>query len=375
MKKIDTVQNILVARLKGGDYGCVGIPSETQLALEFGVSRMTARKALLALEQTKMLERASNGRLTPAGRFDAAVLPRIVVLCPAWPNYPSGMMYQGLSKAAAEVGAQLRTVKFEQWNDPVITETLAGAMRTGKAAQPGIYSGVVLFPSSEPMPEFLMNRLCEKRLRVLIVDEDYSSRGIVSLLPTPGSAATQVVKYLADISEGPIDCFNTQPVADPERTIFHAWREELRRLGRGGELINDPVHPYENAMPKAAELARKYFTGPGGLLPRAILCTTDFVALSLLNVVNELGLPIGRELKVAAVHSSGGFNEYFSPSLTALADTDCADHFSRCFRWMVSGDAWKGGRLLQEKNLRLFVGGSTEHRKHRAREKTFQTVL
>src|SRR2546425_11275410 len=63
MPKVDRIIALMENRIRRGDYSLRPLPAESKLALETGVSRMTARKAVLRLVGQGLLTRASNGRL------------------------------------------------------------------------------------------------------------------------------------------------------------------------------------------------------------------------------------------------------------------------------------------------------------------------
>lgn len=365
MLKTDAIQKTLISCFESGSYSVSGVPSEIRLASEFGVSRMTARKALLQLEELEHLKRLPNGRLVLADRWSDLSQAKILVLCPAWPNVPSGMHYQGLCKAAEFVKAQLRFVKFNHWDDPVILESLSCVTTSGATsnARSEPYAGAVIFPPPEPIPRMTQRKICSENLPIVMIDSDLSDLGLTSILSAPENSTQIIMQHLAQVSEGPIDCFNTQPIDGPVKMIFKQWESQLKQLNRTGQLINDPVKSYENAMPKALKLARTYFDGVGSQMPRAVMCTTDFVAMAFLHAVHERQLPIGTDLKVATINTSDGFSSYFNPSLTALEQSDCAQEFERCFQWMVLGESWDGEKLLQVESLKLFWGQSSGARK------------
>jgi alpha-L-fucosidase len=49
---------------------------------------------------------------------------------------------------------------------------------------------------------------------VAIVNRDLSAAGVVSLMAVPEAVTMAVLEHLTAVSNGPIDCFNTQPVDD-----------------------------------------------------------------------------------------------------------------------------------------------------------------
>src|SRR5260370_10910563 len=85
MPKYSQFAGVLEKRIRRGDYALGGLPTEQRLAEEIGVSRMTARRALLHLMDKGLLMRKPHGKLAiqrdherPGGA------PRLAFLAPAF---------------------------------------------------------------------------------------------------------------------------------------------------------------------------------------------------------------------------------------------------------------------------------------------------
>ena len=85
MPKYDAICKLMEKRIQHGDYITKDFPAEERLAAEMGVSRMTARRAVLQLLNRGVLIRKPNGRVS-VNRERSQGTPRlqIALLMPAF---------------------------------------------------------------------------------------------------------------------------------------------------------------------------------------------------------------------------------------------------------------------------------------------------
>ena len=151
MAKVDRVIEVLEGRIRRGDYALRTIPSDNLLADEVGVSRMTARKAVLHLMEKGLLVRQPNGRVAVKGagsrrrrrshssdRLSHA--RRSVAGDPALAHRRWRWRRRGSRRAS-------RTVPFYHWEDPAVLDASAKL------------DGVFLVPPAERMPPAIAGRL------------------------------------------------------------------------------------------------------------------------------------------------------------------------------------------------------------------------
>ncbi|MGI9178562.1 MAG: GntR family transcriptional regulator, partial [Pirellulales bacterium] len=114
----DRVMQVIEQRIAAGDYVLTPLPGERRLALEMGVSYMTARKAVGRLLEKGVLSRRPNGTL-----FVAAQHPRdegrgpIALLAPAYPSTHLLRCREIISRRCAAAGLLFRAVEYVHWFD------------------------------------------------------------------------------------------------------------------------------------------------------------------------------------------------------------------------------------------------------------------
>ena len=85
--KYTEVMSVIERRIREGDYLLNSIPGERKIAEETGVSYMTARRAVLALLDQKVLIRGPSGALdVHPGYTKREKLAEVVLLYPAYPS-------------------------------------------------------------------------------------------------------------------------------------------------------------------------------------------------------------------------------------------------------------------------------------------------
>src|SRR5580765_6349094 len=99
--KFKHVMSVIERRIRKGDYLLNPIPGERKIAEETGVSHMTARKAVTALLERKVLIRRPNGSLEISPRYQGGSGPaHFLLLYPAYASTYLTHLRQTVSEAA-----------------------------------------------------------------------------------------------------------------------------------------------------------------------------------------------------------------------------------------------------------------------------------
>lgn len=357
MSKSNEIIRLMESRLRVGDFVREGVPSEEALAVDVGVSRMTARKVLLELERRGMVVRNHTGRRTFARRVQDRAPRQVVVLRQSWMDRASAQAIHELREAALASGLQLRTLEFLHWDDPVITQALVQAERDADSPGEGI-AGILIVPPAEPMPETLIRRLADAPTRVVVETLDLSERGIPSIQTVHPDALVTVLDHLAGLGAGAIDCFNTQPEDSGIVGMLDAFDRWHRTSNRDGIRFSRPVVSYDDPVKQARQVGVEYFSLRSGRLPRAVFCLTEAAAMGLMRCAADLGVRVGQDLAMAALKDSGHAT-YLVPSLTCVRRSPREAMYRKCLDWMAGGEAWSGPHLITPKTCELFVGESS----------------
>lgn len=333
-------------RIAAGDYMLKDLPGERRLAEEMGVSYMTARKAVTALLEQGLLARRENGSLivNPVGR-DARTTVKIAILTPAYPSIHILQSRAAVSRVATERGIQFRPVEYVHWYDPIVTEAIAAA------------DGVIVIPSTEPIPRRMLDLFCREEGRIAFLDDDMTDFGIPSVRLFAKRHIVKVFEHLRRLGHERIDCLNAQGYNREILRRVTEWRTWGQRKGCLGELIDGPAAPYTDVTAAAYRLMQKRLAR-GGPLPTALVCTTQPAALGSIRACLDAGIRVGESIAIAAINCEPT-GRYFCPSLTGLEAPDIGPLVSRVLEWFASGKPWEGPLLLAPERGSLFLGEST----------------
>jgi DNA-binding LacI/PurR family transcriptional regulator len=350
--KAEQIQEILELRVRHGDYNGRELPTERELAVELGVSRMTARKAVQRLVARHVLERLPNGRVGLSRKGSAAL--RLAFLVPSLSSQDIQRWRLAIERAAIAFGASVRTMLYVHWDDPTIVEALES------------YDGVLITMSCEEIPTRILHKLRNAGRDVAVLGRDLSASGIPSVDLFPPAFLQRLLDHLAEQGHRAVDCFNIQtidPVIESRIEQWNLWRAVHRF---GGSLCGTQIKAYEEPLHAAYEQAGRLFDGRGGpeenqcFSASAILCTTAPAAIGVLRAMHDRKIPIGSGGTSVCVVNDEGLGRFMSPSLTSIEMPDPLPYLSVCIEWMQrAGEGWIGSLLMQPREVPLFIGEST----------------
>lgn len=339
------VVDLLTKRIAQGDYALTQLPTERELAVEAGVSYMTARKAVRALITGGVLVRERGGKLRLSGQEGGRRVLRIAFLAPSFASADIERWRLALDRASRDAGAIVRPVLYVHWDDPLVRDTLGG------------FDGVFLVPNNEPLPERLRDRLRRIASPVVILDEDWSGLGLPSIRLCPARLVSRLVEHFAALGHRRIDCCNVQPRNPVISERIDRWWQAASELGVAGELIDVPVAPYGRPLVQAHRVIAERLAGGWRPAP-ALIGITAPAGLGLLRALHDHHLAAGRDVAVGVVNGEG-LAEFSVPSLTAIEPQDATPCFVRCLEWMAAGGPWRGPLLMEPHDAALVVRESS----------------
>lgn len=345
MGTAEAVVELLTKRIAQGDYALTTLPTERQLAVEAGVSYMTARKAVLRLIGGGVLIRERGGKLRLSGHDGGQRVLRIAFLVPSFASADIERWRLALEAASRSVAAIVRPVLYVHWDDPLVRDSLGG------------FDGVFLVPNNEPLPERLRQRLRSAPSPVVILDEDWSGLGLPSIRLCPARQVASLVEHFSEFGHRRVDCFNVQPRNAVISERIDHWWQAASELGVAGELIDLPIAPYERPLVQAHRVfAERLAMGwrPGS----ALIGITAPAGLGVIRALHDHHLMAGRDVAIGVVNGEG-LADYCVPSLTAIEVPDATPYFVQCLEWMATGGAWRGPLLLEPADAPLTVRESS----------------
>jgi DNA-binding LacI/PurR family transcriptional regulator len=342
MEKYAHFGQVMEERIRRGDYALRELPTEQELAREFGASRKTARRAIQRLLEKGIVDRKPYGRLTvnrEHGRLQLAFL---------------GMSYYSptaeawrfaVNRAAEKIGGTVRPVDFVHWEDPIIAETLEA------------FDGVFLMPSSEGIPASVLERF-HRTPHLVSLENDLSEWNVPSVHLLPPRFVHVLGDHLHRLGHRHIDCLNTQPMDSVIQRRSEQWLL-WRRLHRvEGRLINEPVQPYQHAAPQAYDVMKRLLSA-GEFTATALVCLTNSAALGAIRALLEHGVRVGKDVSVCAMEG-GQQGHLMWPSWTVLNTPEPDVYIEACVEWMAKRiEPWTGPMLMEPATMTVCKGEST----------------
>ncbi len=352
------IVRILNDRIERGDYDLDGFPAERQLSQELYTSRMTLRKAIDLLIDDGMLSRLSNGRIE-VGRRDSAGKKRGQIALIAHtmePGNDNQLFFEWNQAIQAKLEGEhavVRTELVRHFNEPVLHSLLARM------------DGVFLLPGDQTVDTDTQSIIAESE-RLVVLDQDWSSLGIPSIVRFPARFLRGLWDHLYDLGHRRILLFNTQPESAQIRSYLDEWNLWCRMHRVDGTLVNEPVQEFGQIIGDSFDLMTERVES-GRMTETAVCTTTNNAAIGVVRALWSRGIAVGRDVSVCTVHSP--LAKYVVPTLTSLRSTSLDPFLRACFDWFMSGgniEEWSSSLLMEPAAFKLYVGESSGPAPHLA---------
>ena len=344
MAKYHDIAEAITQRIEHGDYRLRGFPSHAGLVAELGVDARTVSRAISSLIDRGLLVRRDTGRVEMASHETRAL--HLGLLMPPWPSAIILQWYRWIEQACQSRNWSLRTVVYTHWHDAAISEAVRGL------------DGQFVLSIGDNVPDALLNKWRDEASSLVVLEQDVSAHNIPCLRCHNPSAVQQLIEHLKDCGVKRVHCLNTQPDNSIIRELIDAWQLWTSANGIRGELVNDPVKPFEEAIEASVRLATPLIRDR--VQPSdAVLGLTSAAAVGAVRAAATIGRPAGPDLPIVSVDDWAGRARWLTPSLTCLTPTNLNPLIQVCLDYMERGQEWVGPFLLQPPTMDLFTGEST----------------
>lgn len=340
--KYAEIMDAISVRIRRGDYHGTSLPSEKVLATEFGVSYMTARRAVQGLIAAGLLRRQGNARLAMPGR---SVRPRIQLAfaMPASTMRHLGDWIKSIEVVAEENEATLRLIPYLDSDDPALLEALGSQ-----------YSGTFLM-AAHPMRELMAARIRSISDRVVTLFDRFPDWRVPSLDDSSLTGVTLLVAHLAERGHRRIDSINAEKMRPMTQDSIQTWEKALTDLGLEGHH-----HEFSDLDHGLSEM--RAYLGAKSLLarrdrPTALLSTSVAAARGLYRAAYEHHLQVGRDISICA-RGSQARARLMTPSLTCLVLPEREPYIRQALKWMLSKSSRPPQHGFRPKSAALHEGES-----------------
>ena len=272
MAKYLEIADVLRSRLVRGEYPAGKLPPLRKLAADMGVSYLTARHAIQALE-------ASGGSRTRASR------PLVAMITPLW-SYTE--WHRAVKSEVDARGGQVRFIAYGSETDPNISD----------AINEGEYDLIFLFlPDREDSR--LIELVSKARDRVVVMFRDMSVYGIRCLEGADPLCIERFLELLVERGHRRIDALGRNvDLTTGAGGRYHVWRDWLDRHSIQGSFHEIPHRSFDPDDANAAEFCRKKLAD--GKLADAVFCFNPTLAFGLYRACFERGIVPGRDISIFA---------------------------------------------------------------------------
>ena len=296
-------------------------PPEIELAVRFGVSRGTLRKAMKTM-------------------VDEGILARI-------PGKGTFIQAEGNRVLPATERSRLIGIVLVQMMDPLGSSIISGAERVARQKGYSLIfcnlderleteaehferllnhhvAGVILFPLALPGELELIETLCDADIPIVLIDRQVPGLLATTIMPDHYNGAYQAVKYLLDLGHRRIACVTNSDLASSVAERIRGYDQAMRDAG---------LLPYA-AVPMLSTGSRVDTGSPiifslederwvEHMLsvkdpPSAVFCINDYVAISVMHLAIARGLRVPEDLAIVGFDNNP-FSQLAPVPLTTIA--------------------------------------------------------
>ncbi len=347
-KKYMEVAEILEKRISDKTYSPNALPSERKLAIQLGVSYLTARKAVQSLIKEGVLQRNSrNGRLasnSTSSKKHRSLSIGFLMPPSIWAAQHS-WLYE-VTELVREQRGILRPITYFNVSDPVIFEAIDGDFD-------GLF--VILPPE---IPTLLLDRLEKKRKKIVILWRDLTHLGIPSIENAPPRFIGKLLDHLAGLGHRRIDCLNTQREESVVRERIEHWNLGIEKRKIYGRLHHSVPRPFVPGLQPTRDFVSSIIDD-GELKTNALFCVTTSQAWAAMRACQDKGLIIGKDISIC------GFGEMdiatmLMPTVTVVQPAERKPFLEMGLDWIEhQGRNWSRPLRLEPEDVPLFIGEST----------------
>lgn len=319
--KVDDVYRVLEARIGDQTWGLgCQIPTEVELASEFGCSRATVGKALARLVHEGLVERKTRSgtrviRSTAASTGVQGVqLDAFAFVYPSDQHDGIRRIAQGFQEAAHAV--QRRVIMLSTGTDFRKEGEIVGRLDEFDV------QGVVVYPVL-PKPEdrlYFAQMLHACNFPVVLADTSLPGFSGHSVIADGFHAGWTTTQHLLKRGLKKIGFLSNYAWKASVRETYLGYRQALEvadiSLDANWVQLDDGIQPaFEHPLSVGSLFVKKFLQNAIDQGLEGVLCADDFLALVCLDAARELGISVPDQFKVVGV-SDYAISAQSSPALT-----------------------------------------------------------
>lgn len=338
LAKHQVVRDQLAEIIRAGEFsvGC-RLPADRDLAVRFGVSYMTARRAVGELVEADLLERRiGDGTYVRAHTRQKLSQITLNLICSAYGGSTQSEFLNLGGKLAEGRGWKHHTIRLHPNHE--------------RAAVRALISGeLALVLADDPDLDGPLGKALERAGgRAVLVGNRLDERGVPSVLADDRKATRIAVTHLRAAGHERIGLVANHPDGHNERVQIEAWRACFAGWSAAeldSRLVAALTPRFECSTHHAYERVASWLRGAGQNVS-ALVCLSDEVAIGALAACRDAGREVPEEMALVSLTDSSNM-AYAHPPVTCV-DVDLRGHLEAALEML---DAAQNG--AKPRDLRL----------------------
>ncbi len=287
------IADAIRARIESGDLPPgTPLPSETELAQQYGVCRVTAHRAMFELQRLGLVARKRK-----LGTFVAEPPPAkpifVAAVFPFVHDYPQVEYLRGIRSALPD---QYNLLLCETHNDPHREAQYLRRMQHEA-------DGIIIYPTCDPKNTALLQRLLENGKPVVCVDRQPDGVQCDVVMTDNYRSSLVGLRYLVENGHRTIAHFTDDALyVSSVRERYEAYLQAMQEAGNEDVSLLVRFFPSHVGI-KLDYLAQAVYDALFTLLhqPRpvtAVFCLHDYYMVAILEACDRMGVAVPEELEV-----------------------------------------------------------------------------
>ena len=314
------VREALTESIRRGDYKPgERLPAEREIAQIYGVSYMTARRAVTEMVEVDLLQRrAREGTFVPLETGPRLATTTVHLVCPAFES--------SAIRAFLRLGAQ--AAEARGWR----TEVIRLHDQQARAAIRALDSGdlLIILPAGPELDGPLAQAIQKAAGRAVVLGNRLDHLGVPSVLADDAQGIRLAMEHLHAQGHREIAVVSDHPAHPIDRVQIAAWEAALpadwdeTHIARRTILVNTPRH---QSQAEHTYAAIKNYLAHDENQTTALLCLIDEMSLPALAACRDAQRPVPEKMSLIASGDSPTM-AYTHPPVTCI-DIHMAQHVAR----------------------------------------------
>ena len=315
--KYQIVREQVAAAIRAGQWQSgAQLPSERELATRYGVSYMTARRAVEELIESDLIERRGRNRtfVRPSGDTPPEAGTLNLIWTPSG-NETLRTLLRLSQEQAREFGFEPRLICWSSGSKRAALNAISDSCPT------------LVGLGFKDLNGSLLSAMQGASSRLVLLGNRLDHLGIPSILADDAQGVHLALERLRELGHTNIAFISNRPKDPIEVVRRTTWEDGLKETARPSQLkrwLLQATTPLGEPASETTYRKVRQFLESGHADATALLCTSDQAAIAALAACHDCGWPVPAKISILTF-SSSRMLPYLRPSLAAI-DVDLELH-------------------------------------------------